>query len=59
MEIYHYTKLDVLYSMFKNAKSEKETEGKLNGSQFIHSKDLITFWAGCAYYMNDPKELRI
>lgn len=52
MEIYHYTKLDVLYSMFKNAKFGKGKEGE------IPSKDFITFWASCAYYMNDPKELR-
>jgi Protein of unknown function (DUF2971). len=58
MEIYHYTKLDVLYSMFKNAKSGKGKEGEINEILSFPSKDFITFWASCAYYMNDPKELR-
>lgn len=58
MEIYHYTKLDVLYSMFKNAKSEKGKDCERNEVFSFPSKEYITFWAGCAYYMNDPKELR-
>lgn len=58
MEIYHYTKLDVLYSMFKNAKSGKSKEGEMNDGFSLPSKEFITFWASCAYYMNDPKELR-
>lgn len=58
MEIYHYTKLDVLYSMFKNAKYGKGKEGELNDAIFSPPKEFVTFWANSAYYMNDPTELR-
>ncbi len=57
MEIYHYTKLDVLYSMFKNAKSGNGKDVEINNVLSPPSKEFITFWASCAYYMNDPKEL--
>lgn len=58
MKIYHYTKLDVLYSMFMNAKSGKGKESEINEVLYSPSIDFITFWASCAYYMNDPKEIR-